>query len=137
MPSGPFSPFGPYGREFREAMPFRPLLWRLAMPSGPFRPSLPQTFLPFSHGTLRTNTDSQDRDSTPDNAQSYLFPKYFGGKFGGVSVPRVSSDVFVVTGSEVGHFSGLEIEGCRKDFSWKVWWTRDFVVTLQTNLDVL
>ena len=102
-----------------------------------FRPSLPQTFLPFSHGTLRTNTDSQDRDSTPDNAQSYLFPKYFGGKFGGVSVPRVSSDVFVVTGSEVGHFSGLEIEGCRKDFSWKVWWTRDFVVTLQTILDVL
>ena len=124
MPSGPFSP----------------LLWRLAMPSGPFRlfrPSLPQTFLPFSHGTLRTNTDSQDRDSTPDNAQSYLFPKYFGGKFGGVSVPRVSSDVFVVTVSEVGHFSGLEIEGCRKDFWWKVWWTRDFVVTLQTNLDVL
>ena len=39
MPSGPFSPFGRYGREFWEAMPFRPLLWRLAMPSGPF--SLP------------------------------------------------------------------------------------------------
>ena len=89
MPSGPFSPFGPYGREFREAMPFSPLLWRLAMPSGPFRlfsPFLPQAFLPFSHGTLRTNTDSQDRDSTPDNAQSYLFPKYFGGKFGGVKI---------------------------------------------------
>ena len=77
MPSGSFSPFGPYGREFRGDA-FRP--FRL------FGPFLPQTFLPFSHGTLRTNTDPQDRDSTPDKAQSYLFPKYFGGKFGGVKI---------------------------------------------------
>ena len=53
MPSWPFSPFGPYGREFREAMPFRPLLWRLAMPSGPFSPFGPygrkfREAMPFS-----------------------------------------------------------------------------------------
>ena len=32
------------------------------------------------------------------------------------SVPRVSSDVFVVTGSEVGHLSGLRIERTKKRF---------------------
>ena len=28
-------------------------------------------------------------------------------------------------------------EGAEKDFSLNVWWSRDFVVTLQTNFDVL
>ena len=49
----------------------------------------------------------------------------------------MSSDVFVVTGSEVGHFSGLKIVRIQKIFSLKVWRTRDFVVILQMNLDVL
>ena len=94
MPLGPFSPSRPFlpmvcfaffGSFCPQALSSR---WSVE-PFGHFRlfwHFLPQTFLPFSHGTLRTNTDSQDRDSTPDNAQSYLFPKYFGGKFGGVKI---------------------------------------------------
>ena len=53
MHLGPFSPFRPYDREFRETMPFSPLLWRLAMPLGHFRlfrPFLLQAFLPISLG---------------------------------------------------------------------------------------
>ena len=33
-----------------------------------------------------------------------------------LSVPRVSSGVFVVSGSEVGHLSGLRIERTKKRF---------------------
>ena len=83
-------------------------------PTLPIFLKLPKLSPSLSRWDTTDNHGLQDRDRTPDNEQSYLFPKYFGGKFGGVSVPRVSSDVFVVTGSEMGHLSRLEIERMQK-----------------------
>ena len=96
------------------AMPFSPLHWCLAMPFKPFSPlwafasdglsSLQgllallgfcptlSTFLklpklsPYLVGTLRTNTYTQDRDSTSDNTAPSFFTNFFARKFGGVKI---------------------------------------------------
>ena len=75
MPSGPFSPFRPYGREFREAMPFSPLLWRLAMPSGPFRPfdSSNSALL-----LLSVDSDNAPKPFPPDGLEPFGYFRLFG-----------------------------------------------------------
>ena len=41
---------------------------------------------PYLVGTLRTNTYTQDRDSTSDNTAPLFFTNFFARKFGGVKI---------------------------------------------------